>query len=64
MPLTELDSSPTTEVDELPWLRFRHGFFLYTQHGFADALATHIETTLGIDAQSLKENQTSLSEFG
>ncbi|WP_336364824.1 mRNA 3'-end processing factor [Halalkalicoccus salilacus] len=37
---------------------------VYTQHGFADAFATHIETILGIDAQSLKENQTSLGEFG
>lgn len=37
---------------------------VYTQHGFADAFATHIETTLGIDARSLKENQTSLGQFG
>lgn len=37
---------------------------VYTQHGFADAFATHIETTLDIDARSLKENQTSLGEFG
>lgn len=37
---------------------------VYTQHGSADALAAHIETTLGIDARSLKENQTSLGDFG
>jgi len=36
---------------------------VYTQHGFADKFATHVETELGIDARSLKRNQTSLSDF-
>ncbi|MFC4986648.1 MBL fold metallo-hydrolase RNA specificity domain-containing protein [Saliphagus infecundisoli] len=36
---------------------------VYTTHGFADAFATHVETELGIEARSLKENQTSLGEF-
>jgi putative mRNA 3-end processing factor len=37
---------------------------VYTQHGFADEFATHLDAQLGVDAQSLKENQTSLGEFG
>ncbi len=36
---------------------------VYTTHGFADAFATHVETELGVEARSLKENQTSLGEF-
>ena len=36
---------------------------VYTQHGFADEFATHVETNLGIDARSLKRNQTSLGDF-
>lgn len=36
---------------------------VYTTHGFSDAFATHVETELGIEARSLKENQTSLGEF-
>lgn len=36
---------------------------VYTHHGFADAFVSHLETELGIEARSLKENQTSLGEF-
>ena len=36
---------------------------VYTQHGFADEFATHVETELGIGARSLKRNQTSLGDF-
>lgn len=36
---------------------------VYTQHGFVDEFATYVETELGIDARSLKRNQTSLSDF-
>jgi putative mRNA 3-end processing factor len=36
---------------------------VYTQHGFADAFATHVETELGIEARSLKRNQTTLGDF-
>ena len=36
---------------------------VYTQHGFADAFATHCETELGVPAQSLKRNQSALTDF-
>lgn len=36
---------------------------VYTHHGFADAFAGHVTRELGIHAQSLKRNQTTLSEF-
>lgn len=36
---------------------------VYAHHGFDDEFATCVETTLGIDAWSLKENQTSLGDF-
>ena len=36
---------------------------VYTQHGFADEFATHLESEFDIDAQSLKKNQTSLDQF-
>jgi putative mRNA 3-end processing factor len=36
---------------------------VYTQHGFADAFATHLEAELDIEARSLKRNQTSLDAF-
>ncbi|MBV0925906.1 mRNA 3'-end processing factor [Halomicroarcula limicola] len=36
---------------------------VYTQHGFADEFAAHVETELGIDARSLKRNQTALDDF-
>ena len=36
---------------------------VYTQHGFADAFATHLEAELDIEARSLKKNQTSLDAF-
>lgn len=35
----------------------------YTQHGFADELATAIRSELGISAQSLKRNQATLDDF-
>ena len=35
---------------------------VYTQHGFAETLATEL-TTRGFDATALKQNQTSLSQF-
>ena len=37
---------------------------VYTQYGFADEFATHLDAQLGVDARSLKENRTSLGEFG
>ena len=37
---------------------------VYTQHGFADEFAIHLDAQLGVDARSLKENRTSLGEFG
>ena len=36
---------------------------VYTQHGFADEFATHLDAQLDVEAQSLKKNQTSLGEF-
>jgi putative mRNA 3-end processing factor len=36
---------------------------VYTQHGFADEFATHLDAELDITARSLKKNQTSLGEF-
>ncbi|EMA38174.1 hypothetical protein [Halococcus hamelinensis] len=36
---------------------------VYTQHGFADAFATHLETEFDLTARSLKNNQTALSDF-
>ena len=36
---------------------------VYTQHGFADVFATYLESKLGIEARSLKKNQTSLDAF-
>lgn len=36
---------------------------VYTQHGFADAFATHLEAQYDVEARSLKNNQTSLGEF-
>lgn len=36
---------------------------VYTQHGFTDAFATHLETDLNIEARSLRKNQTSLDAF-
>ena len=36
---------------------------VYTNHGFADEFAVHVETELGIGARSLKRNQTSLDDF-
>ena len=35
---------------------------VYTQHGSADALASHLDT-VGYDARALKRNQTSLGDF-
>lgn len=37
---------------------------VYTQHGFADRFASHLEATLDVEARSLKNNQTALDEFG
>lgn len=36
---------------------------VYTQHGFADEFATSVRSELGIKAQALKENQTTLDDF-
>lgn len=36
---------------------------IYTQHGFSDALASHLRDKHGFSAQSLKKNQTSLEDF-
>jgi putative mRNA 3-end processing factor len=36
---------------------------VYTQHGFADDLATEIRSRLGIEARALKRNQSTLGEF-
>lgn len=36
---------------------------VYTQHGFADEFATSIRSELGIEAQALKENQSTLGDF-
>lgn len=36
---------------------------VYTTHGSTDTLATEIRSRLGYEAQSLKQNQTSLSDF-
>jgi putative mRNA 3-end processing factor len=36
---------------------------VYTQHGFADEFATHVERAFGVEARSLKRNQTSLDQF-
>jgi putative mRNA 3-end processing factor len=36
---------------------------VYTQHGFADTFATHLEAELDIKARSLKKNQTALDAF-
>ncbi|MFB6266940.1 MAG: MBL fold metallo-hydrolase RNA specificity domain-containing protein [Halodesulfurarchaeum sp.] len=36
---------------------------VYTVHGFVDELATRIESELGVSAQSLKANQSTLGEF-
>ncbi|GAA0256597.1 mRNA 3'-end processing factor [Haladaptatus pallidirubidus] len=36
---------------------------VYTQHGFADEFATHLESEFSITARSLKKNQASLDEF-
>jgi len=36
---------------------------VYTQHGFADELATEITSRLGIEAQALKRNQSTLGDF-
>ena len=50
-------SELTTTVEVLEPAR------VYTQHGFADEFATHLEAQFGVDARSLKKNQTSLGEF-
>jgi putative mRNA 3-end processing factor len=36
---------------------------VYTQHGFADDLATEIRSRLGIEARALKRNQSTLGDF-
>ncbi|SIR65258.1 putative mRNA 3-end processing factor [Haladaptatus litoreus] len=36
---------------------------VYTQHGFADEFATHLESEFDIVARSLKKNQSSLDQF-
>lgn len=36
---------------------------VYTNHGFADSLASEIRSRLGIPAQALKQNQTTLGDF-
>ena len=36
---------------------------VYTNHGFADDFANHVVAKFGITAQSLKKNQSTLSEF-
>lgn len=36
---------------------------VYTQHGFADELATHVRSELTIRAQALKRNQSTLGDF-
>lgn len=36
---------------------------VYTQHGFADELATRVRSELGIRAQALKRNQSTLDDF-
>lgn len=36
---------------------------VYTQHGFADAFATHVRAELGIEATALKANQSTLDDF-
>lgn len=36
---------------------------VFTQHGFADELATHVRSELGIPARSLKRNQSTLGDF-
>ena len=36
---------------------------VYTQHGFADELATRVQSELGIRAQALKRNQSTLGDF-
>lgn len=36
---------------------------VYTQHGFDDALASHLRDTIGVRARSLKKNQTTLDDF-
>jgi putative mRNA 3-end processing factor len=36
---------------------------VYTHHGFVDTLATNIRSELGIQAQALKQNQTTLGDF-
>ena len=35
---------------------------VYTEHGFSDEFATYLDAELDVDAQSLKENQTSLDQ--
>ena len=37
---------------------------VYTQHGFADAFATYLDSQFDVKAQSLKKNQSSLGQFG
>ena len=36
---------------------------VYTQHGFADELATAVRSELGVRAQALKRNQSTLGDF-
>ncbi len=36
---------------------------VYTQHGFADDLATELTSRLGVEAQALKRNQSTLGDF-
>ncbi|MCJ7428921.1 MAG: hypothetical protein MUP66_00850 [Candidatus Nanohaloarchaeota archaeon QJJ-5] len=36
---------------------------IYTQHGFSDALASHLRKEHGFTARSLKKNQTTLEDF-
>ena len=37
---------------------------VYTHHGYDETFADHVATEMGIEAQPLKRNQTSLAEFG